>query len=202
MGRLRYDSKKEKHALESEYTINSFPYDNPVNTIIEIGTGKGEMITQMAQLNPNNFYIGIEKYAVPASYAIKKAEKLELKNIKFIIGDALELQSYFKNKISKIWLTFSDPWPKKRHASRRLSHENFLKLYQNILDENRIVHFKSDNNDLYEYTLESLNNFGANVIEKTTDINIVAHKINNIQTGYEKKFSSKGKNINYIKFKF
>lgn len=167
-------------------------FNNENNIEIEIGMGKGKFIIEKAIENPNINYIGIEKYDSPLVSAVKKLEELELDNLKLICFDALEIEDIFDHEIDKIYLNFSDPWPKKRHTKRRLTSSVFLSKYENIFKDEKRIEMKTDNDDLYEYSLESLIENGYDVVK--TDTNY----LDTIRTEYEDKFISLGKNINYI----
>jgi len=167
-----------------------FGNDNPI--YIEIGMGKGQFLTQLALKNPNINYIGIEKFSSVLLRASEKLETLDLKNVKIINVDALNLNEYFETaEISRIYLNFSDPWPKNAHAKRRLTSERFLPIYENILSPGGEIHFKTDNRLLFEFSLESLNNYGLIL----SNISLDLHDSNfeeNIMTEYEEKFSKFG----------
>ena len=161
------------------------------------------MITNMAFDNPNTNYIGLEKFATPALKALRKANNLDLNNFKILIGDANNLLNYFTNKFDSIWITFSDPWPKKRHYKRRLVYRDFLKIYKEILKPNSNIYFKSDNDDLYNFAIEELKYINANIIYTTNDLeNSKQQYIKNYFTDYEVKFKEKNKTINFIVFNF
>ncbi len=197
-----------KHIKNADIIINNSPYlvkeptkykgnwnelfGNNNDIEIEIGTGKGKFIISKAIDNPNTNYIGIEKYDSPLVSAVKKLENLEIKNLKLICFDALFIEELFDKEISKIYLNFSDPWPKKRHVKRRLSSTEFLKKYDNIFKSEKIIEMKTDNDDLYEYSIESFTNNGYEVIK--TDTNY----FDKYTTEYEDKFIGLGKNINHI----
>lgn len=201
--RLRNNPNAINILNESKYIINKFPFEINENTILEIGMGKGTMITNMAFDNPNFNYIGLEKFATPALQAMKKADKLNLENFHILIGDANNLLDYFTNKFQSIWLTFSDPWPKKRHFKRRLLYRDFLKIYKQILDPDGKVFLKTDNDALYDFAIEELNLINANIIYKTNDLhNSNQNYVKNYFTDYERKFANENKKINFIVFKF
>ncbi|MDD7897675.1 tRNA (guanosine(46)-N7)-methyltransferase TrmB [Metamycoplasma hyosynoviae] len=200
--RLRYNKNADKILKNSEYNITNFPFNVEENSILEIGMGKGKMITEMAFENPNNNYIGIEKYSTVALSAMKKAVALNLNNFKIMIGDAKSILELFNGKFNTIWLTFSDPWPKKRHFKRRLVYREFLLLFKQVLRDNGTIYFKSDNDGLYEFALEELNAINAKIIFNTNDFHNSNFNIKNYLTEYEEKFKNKGKNINFIAFKF
>lgn len=201
--RLRNNPNALKILNDSKYIINQFPYEIKENTILEIGMGKGTMITNMAFDNPKTNYIGLEKFATPALKALRKATNLNLINFKILIGDANNLLNYFTNKFDSIWITFSDPWPKKRHYKRRLVYRDFLKIYKEILKPNSNIYFKSDNDDLYNFAIEELKYVNANIIYTTNDLeNSKQQYIKNYFTDYEIKFKEKNKTINFIVFNF
>lgn len=201
--RTRYDPRAND-IIENfdRYLDNKENLQNILNTsnkkvFIEIGMGKGEFITQMALNNKDNIYIGIELSRQVLSLAIKKLKRFEAENDTFIDNlylmsiDAKALQDFFEiNQVDKIYLNFSDPWPKKKHAKRRLTHESFLGVYEKILKSDGIIEFKTDNRLLFEYSLVSMQNFGMTFLDVYLDL----HKSNvsNIQTEYEKKFSPFG----------
>src|SRR5574344_191297 len=164
---------------------------------IEIGMGKGNFITQMASLNPDKIYIGIEKSKQVLALAIKKLNRYEeennvkLNNLYFMCLNAVNISEYFDlKKVDKVFLNFSDPWPKKKHIKRRLTYKTFLEEYKKILKEDGIIEFKTDNRELFEFSLVSTQNFGMKFLEVYLDL----HKadVPNIQTEYEKKFSPLG----------
>ena len=167
-------------------------FNNENNIEIEIGTGKGKFIIEKAIQNPNINFIGIEKYDSPLVSAVKKLEELDINNLRLICYDALNIENIFDKEISKIYLNFSDPWPKKRHTKRRLTSDRFLEKYDSIFKDTKRIEMKTDNDDLFEYSCESLTNYGYKIIEKDTN------HISNITTEYEDKFRNIGKNINYI----
>ena len=167
-----------------------FKNNNPIH--IEIGMGKGQFLTTLALRNPNINYIGIEKFSSVLIRASEKLELMDLNNIKIINVDANILNEIFdEGEIDRIYLNFSDPWPKNAHAKRRLTSNRFLPIYQNILVKNGEIHFKTDNRLLFEYSLESLNNFGLILSNISLDLHNSAYE-DNIVTEYEEKFSKYG----------
>lgn len=197
-----------KHIKNADIIINNSPYivknpteykgrwkelfDNDNNIEIEIGTGKGKFIISKALGNPNVNYIGIEKYDSPLVSAVKKLENIELSNLKLICFDAFNINDIFDREIFKIYLNFSDPWPKKRHEKRRLSSKIFLDKYELIFKGEKRIQMKTDNDDLYEYSLNSFEENGYEIVKIDTN-----YKDNNT-TEYEDKFINIGKNINYV----
>ena len=167
-----------------------FENDNPIE--IEIGTGKGKFIISLAIDNPNVNYIGIEKYDSPLVSAVKKLDGVNINNLKLICMDALNIEDIFNKEVDKIYLNFSDKWQKKRHTKRRLSSSLFLEKYDNIFRDTKRIQMKTDNDDLYEYSLLSFSEYGYEVIKTDTSY------MDKYTTEYEDKFISLGKNINYI----
>lgn len=172
-------------------------FENDAPLEIEIGMGKGNFILNKALENPNINYIGIEKYSSVAAVAIKKMMEYNLPNLKVIISDVMNLEELLKNKVSVIYLNFSDPWPKARHEKRRLTSENFLKLYDKFFVGSNVIIQKTDNDNLFEFSLESLKNYGYEILECSYDLH--QEDIPNIKTEYEEKFSGQGIKIKYLK---
>jgi len=172
-----------------------FHNDNPIH--LEIGSGKGNFLIAKAINNPNINFIGIEKYTSVVARIAKKLEDINIPNLVVINCDALELDSIFDKEIDTIYLNFSDPWPKKRHAKRRLTSDIFLKLYDKIFKSDGKILLKTDNSLLFESSIISLTNNGY-VIE---DISLDLENSDKVyeETEYEKKFKSKGIKINYLK---
>ncbi len=173
-----------------------FNNDNPI--YIEIGMGKGDFILENALRYPDINFIGIEKYDSIIALAIKKIEGYELNNLKLIRMDALIIDEVFNHEIDKIYLNFSDPWPKERHAKRRLTSNIFLDKYQNIFRNNPIIEMKTDNRNLFEFSLISFNQHGYLIKDISLDLHN-SNKDDNIMTEYEKKFSLKNNCIYYVK---
>lgn len=165
---------------------------------IEIGMGKGNFIINMAKNNPQINYIGIEKYSSVASIAIKKINELEeeLPNLKIIIRDIKNLEELLKGRVSTIYLNFSDPWPKKKHAKRRLTSPSFLTLYDNLFVDKKRIIMKTDNDDLFSYSLECLKEHGYKFKKISYDLH--KEKMENVLTEYEEKFSKEGIKIKYF----
>jgi len=173
----------------------NFKKEQPLH--IEIGMGKGNFILNMAINNPDINFIGIEKYTSVASVAIKKIMEYDLPNLRVIISDIVNLEDLLKNKVEVIYLNFSDPWPKDRHAKRRLTSPNFLKLYDKLFKDKNVIIQKTDNDDLFQYSVDSIKNYGYEIEEISYDLHNTG--IPNIMTEYEEKFSNKGITIKYLK---
>ena len=195
---------KEKLAEYPQYVIQT-PEENRGNwhevfdkrapLHIEIGTGKGRFITGMAKANPDINYIGIELQDSIIVTALEKIIEDELPNIKLMNVNAADLQKFFEDgEVDRIYLNFSDPWPKVRHAKRRLTFESFLKLYESILVKNGELHFKTDNQGLFEFSLMSFSQYGLLLKEVSLDLHNSNYE-GNIMTEYEEKFSQKGNRI-------
>ncbi len=169
-----------------------FGNDNPIH--VEIGMGKGKFIIDNALKYPNINFIGIEKYDSVVVRAIQKLDNKDIPNLKIIRMDALEIDDVFDHEISKIYLNFSDPWPKDRHAHRRLSSEIFLKKYDTIFKNSKNIIMKTDNRKLFEYSLKSLIDYGYKINDISLDLHGDIYP-DNIMTEYEEKFVSKGNQI-------
>lgn len=171
-----------------------FQNSNPI--YIEIGMGKGDFIVENAKRYPNINFIGIEKFDSVIVRAIEKVPT-ELANLKLIRMDAKEIDEVFSKEIDRIFLNFSDPWPKKRHHDRRLTSHIFLNKYDSIFKQEKVIYQKTDNRDLFEYSLISLSTYGY----KIEDISLDLHNSNYddiIMTEYEKRFVGMGNNIYYL----
>ena len=162
---------------------------------IEIGMGKGDYIYHMALKYPNINFIGIEKYSGVIARAIKKYPN-KLTNLRIINMDALNLNDVFYKEVETIYLNFSDPWPKKRHASRRLSSEVFLKIYDDVFKNKKRIVMKTDNLILFQSSLVSLSEYGY--VLRDVNLDLASSEIENIPTEYEIKFMKLGVKINYL----
>lgn len=200
--RLRNNPEANSIIEKHESIIKIIPIKVSENTILEIGMGKGEMITQMAINEPDKKFIGIEKFPTVVLYALKIIDTHNIKNLKIVCQDIFKLSDSFEGKVSTIWLTFSDPWPKKRHFKRRLTYKTYLDIYKKILKPDGVLLIKTDNDSLYNFSIESLEEYGAKIIYKTTNLYSSERIKNNIPTGYEIKWNKRGKNINFIEAKF
>lgn len=164
---------------------------------IEIGMGKGKFLMAQAQAHPEINYIGIEMYSSVLLRAVQKLEANPLENIKFILIDAREITEVFdKEEVDKIYLNFSDPWPKDRHAKRRLPSRQFLARYDAILKKDGVLEFKTDNKALFDFAVEEVEPAGWNISAITYDLHNDEEMMEgNIMTEYEEKFSSMGNPI-------
>ena len=171
-----------------------FKNNNPI--YIEIGMGKGNFIIKNAVNYPNINYIGIEMYDSVILRAVEKTNELELNNLYLIRMDARLIEDIFDKEIDLIYLNFSDPWPKDRHAKRRLTSPRFLEKYSNIFKSKNKIIMKTDNIDLFNYSVESLKDYGYTIDYLTNDLH--KDKDNIITTEYEDKFINKGIKINFL----
>lgn len=166
---------------------------------IEIGMGKGKFIIGMALANPNVNYIGIEKYDSVLVKAVKSLEEMEtVPNLKLLLLDAEKIEDVFENEVSRIYLNFSDPWPKSKHAKRRLTSHVFLEKYDKILKDSKEIYQKTDNREFFDFSCESLKAFGYELEEVTYDLE-AQNDASNITTEYEEKFQNRGIKINRLK---
>lgn len=203
--RLRHIPGAEEQIEKSPYVVGSpeekkgrwpevFGNDNPIE--IEVGMGKGRFIMELASRNPQINYVGIERYSTVLLKALQKREQMELPNICFMCVDARGLAEIFgEGEVHKIYLNFSDPWPKDRHAKRRLTSPEFMAVYDKILKQDGVVEFKTDNRGLFDYSLESIPAAGWRLNAHTFDLHHDEMAEGNVMTEYEAKFSAEGKPI-------
>ncbi|ULT55997.1 tRNA (guanosine(46)-N7)-methyltransferase TrmB [Neobacillus drentensis] len=210
--RLRHKPwAKEKIEQHSQYVVanpenfkgkwhEAFEKDQPLH--IEVGTGKGQFITGMAKANPDINYIGIELYVSVIVAALDRLIEADLPNLKLLQVNAADLDKYFtKNDVDRVYLNFSDPWPKARHEKRRLTYKDFLKRYEDILVDGGEIHFKTDNQGLFEYSLMSFSAYGLLLKYVSLDFHKSEYE-GNIMTEYEQKFSEQGKRIYRCEVKY
>ena len=177
-----------------------FGNDHPIH--IEIGMGKGQFITGMAKAHPEINYIGVEMQVSVVSIALDKLIEQPLPNLKLLHVDGSALTEYFADsEVDQIYLNFSDPWPKKRHEKRRLTYKTFLAVDEQILRPNGEIHFKTDNQGLFEYSLASFSQYGMILKQVWLDLHQSQFE-GNIITEYEEKFSSKGQRIYRVEAQF
>ncbi len=206
--RLRNVKGSREAIADSEYTINDFKEyqgrwkdlfgnDNPIR--IEIGMGKGKFITELAVNNKDINYIGIEKYSSVLIRAIEKRRDLDISNLFFIRMDAVEIEEAFgPEEIDRIYLNFSDPWPKDRHAKRRLTSRQFFERYDKILKADGVVEFKTDNRPLFDFSIEEIPETNFRVDKYTYDLyGDKSAEIfqGNVSTEYEDRFVAQGNAI-------
>lgn len=195
---MRMRNPKDKDELLNNcdyyYEDNIFNNDNPI--CLEIGMGKGQFILNMALNNPDKNFIGVEKYSSVASVAIKKINEYKPSNLKILVGDITNFVDELKGKIDVIYLNFSDPWPKDRHAKRRLTSKEHLKLYDSLFKNDKHIIQKTDNDDLFQFSLDEYREYGYKVNKISYDLH--NENIENIKTEYEEKFSNMGIKIKYV----
>lgn len=206
--RLRNVPGAREVMVENEYVFTEpegmcgtwkevFGNDNPIH--IEIGMGKGTFITTLAGMNPDINYVGIEKYSSVLLRAVEKQDELQLPNLRFIRMDAENINEVFGvDEVDRIYLNFSDPWPKDRHAKRRLTSRQFFARYNNILVKTGRVEFKTDNRPLFEFSLEEVEAAGWKLDSVTYDLHNSDMNDGNVMTEYEIKFSKLGNPINKL----
>lgn len=207
--RLRNVPGSREAIAESNLAINEpqvlkgkwneeFGNNNPIR--IEIGMGKGRFITQLALENPDTNYVGIEKYSSVLIRAIEKCQDIEVPNLRFIRMEAEYICDVFnKEEVDRIYLNFSDPWPKDRHAKRRLTSKQFFERYDNILKKDGVVEFKTDNDLLFQFSLEQVPEAGWNLVAQTWDLHNDSEMVKgNVMTEYESKFSQMGNPIHKL----
>lgn len=171
-----------------------FGNDHPIH--LEIGMGKGKFLMQLAQDNPDINYIGIEKYSSVLVRALEKREEYEGDNVYFLRMDAEDIPNIFaEEEIDQIYLNFSDPWPKDRHAKRRLTSKEFFERYNQILKKDGVVIFKTDNRDLFDFSLEQVPLAGWKLKNHTFDLHNSEYVEGNVMTEYETRFVNEGKPI-------
>ena len=203
--RLRNVPGARETIIENQFSIQEpeqkkgkwaevFGNDHPIH--IEVGMGQGQFIIEMAKRNPEINYIGIEKYSSVLVRAVEKLEDFEQNNLRLIRMDAENIEEVFdKDEVDRIYLNFSDPWPKDRHAKRRLTSTRFLERYNNILTPEGRVMFKTDNKDLFDFSLEQVEEAGWILENHTYDLHHSEYNEGNVMTEYEEKFSAKGNPI-------
>lgn len=162
---------------------------------IEVGTGKGKFLVGMSKTYPDINYIGVEKYDSVIITALERIKDEKIANFKLLNEDVIHLTEYFaEGELDRVYINFTDPWPKNRHEKRRLTFESFLSMYERVMKKNGEVHFKTDNQGLFEYSLHSFSKYGMVLNNVSLDL----HKSDiegNIMTEYEEKFSAKGMRI-------
>ncbi|MDO4293800.1 MAG: tRNA (guanosine(46)-N7)-methyltransferase TrmB [Eubacteriales bacterium] len=204
--RLRNITGCREMIQESRFVVHDLPScrgswrqafggDGPL--YVEIGMGKGRFLMDMARLHPDIFFIGIEKYSSVLLRAVQKLEEEELPNVRLIRMDAEDLESVFApGELDRIYLNFSDPWPKDRHAKRRLESRQFLARYDKILKAGGEIEFKTDNRALFDFAVEEAKEAGWDIKELTYDLHQdPGLNEGNVMTEYEERFSAQGNPI-------
>ncbi len=179
-----------------------FLYDKPgelKNIYLEIGCGKGAFISQLAIANPEKFFVCVEKISDVILLAAEKIKNKNIENVKFLCTDAAKLNDYFPDgSVDRIYLNFSDPWPRPKHAKRRLTSPLYLEIYKHLLSENGSVFLKTDNRILFDYSLTAFRENGFRLERLTYDLHNSEYEKDNFHTEYENNFSEKGFPINRV----
>lgn len=183
---------------ENKGTWNKiFNNNNPLH--LEIGTGKGQFIYNLAKKYPDINFIGLETQPTVLSFLLDKIEVEGIENLRLLLADASDLTEYFADEeVSKIYLNFSDPWPKTRHIKRRLTFRTFLAQYEQVLNGEKRIAQKTDNQGLFEYSLESMTQQGFSIDKISVDLTNSVYEEDNVHTEYEDKFIKKGNRIYYV----
>ena len=215
---MQYNKIKNADKIigSSSYLVNSptnyknkwaelFGNTNPIH--LELGMGRGDFIIDMAINYPNKAYpkinfIGLEMYDSQMVAAVKKLENMHLPNLKLINSDAAVLDTIFGKEIDTIYLTFCDPWPKKKHERRRFTHEAYLRLYDKVFKKHKHIILKTDNKGFFAYSLETLSQYWYVFNRVSMDLHHDENPISNIMTDFEKKYLEEGRPIYYVDAKF
>jgi len=170
---------------------------------VEFGAGKGSFIINTAATLPEANFLAFERNSKVVFKSIAKLEEVPHDNFFIVCADVTNLRDIFADhSVDRIYLNFSDPWPKERHAKRRLTHRGFLEKYKEVLRNNGEIHFKTDNDDLFAFSVEEFKENGWELLVVTTDLHNSDYVDGNVMTEYEEKFSSQGKNINKLIAKY
>jgi len=201
----------DKIVSESSYVVNNpskyknkwndlFGNKNPIK--LELGMGRGDFIIEMAKTYPNINFIGLEINDSQMVMAVRNLERLKLPNLKLINADAMNIAEYFGKEIDTIYLTFSEPWPKKIDEKKRFTHFTYLKLYDRIFKKHKHIILKTDNKGLFAYSLETLSQYWYVFDRISLDLHNDERQISNIMTNYEKQYQKEGRPIYYIDASF
>jgi len=173
-----------------------FGNNNPI--CLELGMGRGSFIIEMAKKHPNVNYIGLELDINQAATAVSNIKNQKIDNLKMICADAKDIINFFGKEIDTIYLTFSEPWPKKHDEKKRFTHESYLKLYDKIYKKNKHIILKTDNKGLFAYSLESLSQYWYSFERVSLDLHHDENKIENIMTDFEKQYFKEHRPIYYV----
>lgn len=179
--------------------ISDFTANSPL--VIELGCGDGRYASSMAQMFSNKKFIGVDIQGERLWMGAKILDEKKINNVRFLRAHIEHLEQFFtKHSVDEIWLTFSDPYPRKKNAGKRLSNPHFLKIYQNILKPGGILHLKTDNDGLFDYSVEAVSEFGGKigVCLQNVDSYIMKYPLLGIQTFFEEKQRKSGKQIHYL----
>lgn len=193
-----YINEKRDFFLDEEALNSGNPFSNNNPIHLELGMGKGQFIIELAKQNTDINYIGVELQASAQVMAGKKLEEEPLSNVRLYNQDVANLlnHQFWVGSIDRIYLNFSDPWPKTRHAKRRLTSNRFTPIYDKLLSENGSIHQKTDSKSLFEFSIMSLTQNGYEIVDIELDMH--SSKRANIITEYEEKFSQKGFTIKFL----
>ena len=180
--------------------VSVFGNNNPIH--LELGMGRGEFIINMALKYPNINFIGLELYESQMVKAVERLRKLDLPNLKLINSDAREIDKIFGKEIDTIYLTFSEPWPKKQDEKKRFTHESYLRLYDKIFKKDKHIILKTDNKGLFAYSLETLSQYWYSFERVSLDLHNDENPIPNIMTDFEKNYQKERRPIYYVDAKF
>lgn len=210
---MRYNVVKnaDKIIENSDYLIKNpssykgkwkelFKNNNPI--CLELGMGRGNFIIEMAKSHPNINYIGLELDSSQTATAVNKIGALKINNLKLICADARDIINFFGKEIDTIYLTFSEPWPKKQDEKKRFTHESYLRLYDRIFKKHKHIILKTDNKILFASALESLSNYWYIFDTVSLDLHNDERKIENIMTDFEKQYFKEHRQIYYVDAKF
>ena len=182
--------------------VEPFQKDLSRKLFVELGTGKGDFITQIAERNPQINFVGLEVEATVVLTAARKVREKNLSNVRLFVFDVSNIAELFAaHEVDRLYINFCDPWPKKRHAKRRLTYVKFLELYRKILAPDGEIFFKTDNRPLFDFSLEQFAAAGMEVRDVTNDLH-ANEPPENIRTEYETKFSAQGVPINFCVARF
>lgn len=177
-----------------------FNNNHPIH--LELGTGRGDFIINMAKKYPSINFIGIELNESQVAFAAKRLEGSNLPNLKLICMDAQKLDTIFGKEIDTIYLTFSEPWPKKKDEKKRFTHISYLKLYDKIFKKNKHIILKTDNKGLFAYSLESLSQYWYSFDKVSLDLHRDERELNTVMTDFEKQYFKEGRPIYYVEASF
>ena len=177
-----------------------FKNNNPI--CLELGMGRGSFIIQMAKKNPNVNYIGLELDINQTAYALNNIKGQRINNLRIICSDAKEIKNYFKKEIDLIYLTFSEPWPKKQDERKRFTHESYLRIYDRLFKKDKHIILKTDNKILFSSALESLSNYWYSFSKVSLDLHHDERKIDNVMTDFEKEYFKEKRPIYYVDARF
>lgn len=180
-------------AYKGKWHSDIFKNNNPIH--LELGTGKGQFVCGMAKLHPDINYIGVELQTSVIALALKKVQEADVTNLKLLNQNVVDLHKFFEaGECERIYLNFSDPWPKKKHEKRRLTYRSFLDIYRQLIGAGQEIHFKTDNRVLFEFSLASFSQYGCILKNISLDLH-QSDMEGNVMTEYEEKFSAKGQPI-------